>query len=86
MGSFVFKTFLKDATFFGFKFFAMFLFDGLVLGIDVPEDEVKLGLGAALVGAEHDGIGGGVGELAEILVFAIRQQLDVATTAFLTIL
>ena len=59
------------------------LLDGAVLRVDVAEDEVQLGVGPALVGAEHDGVGRLVGELPQVEVLVVAQQLDVTATAVL---
>ena len=57
--------------------------DGSVLGIYVPEDEVELGVGAALVRPEHDRVGSLVRELPQVEVLVVAQQLDVAAAAVL---
>jgi hypothetical protein len=52
----------------------------------LPEDKVKLGIRAALVGSEHDGIGGLVVEVSQVHVGLVAQQFDVAASTILTLL
>lgn len=61
----------------------MLLFDGSVLGVHVAEDEVELGVGAALVRPEHDRVRSLVRELPQVEVLVVGQQLDVAATTVL---
>ena len=65
------------------QLFDVLLLDRAILGVDVAEDEVQLGVGPALVGAEHDGVGRLVGELPQVEVLVVAQQLDVTATAIL---
>jgi hypothetical protein len=47
----------------------------------VVDDEVDLVGGAALVGAEHDNVGGGVGELLLVESLVVAKKLQVSTSA-----
>ena len=51
------------------------------LGVLVVEDEVNLVGVAALVGAEHDHVGSGVGELLLVESLVVAEQLEVGATA-----
>ncbi len=62
----------------------MFLLDGLALGVDVPEDEVELGVGSALVRPEHDSVRRLVVEAGQVHVGLVAQELDVTAAAVLT--
>ncbi len=52
----------------------------------LPEDEVKFGIGAALVRPEHDGVGGLVVEVSQVHVGLVTQKFDVAASTILTLL
>ena len=63
--------------------FGVFLLDGAGLGVLESNDEVILGLGAALVGSEHDREAGLVEERLEIDTagLLVSEQLDVGAAA-----
>jgi len=54
------------------------------LGVLVAEDEVDLVGGTALVGTEHDDVGGGVGELLGVKGAVVLEELHVGTTTLET--
>ena len=84
MSLLIFDGFLHDSSLFHFKTFAVFLFDRFVLGIDVSEDEMELGIRPALVRAEHDRVRRLVVEMGQVHVWLMTQKLDVTTPAVLT--
>ncbi len=55
------------------------------LGVLVVEDEVDLVGVAALVGAEHDDIRRGIGELLLVESLVLTEELQVSTTALETV-
>ena len=54
--------------------------------MDVAEYEMELGVAAALVRAEHDGVGGLVREVAQVEILGAGEQLDISATTVKTIL
>ena len=55
------------------------------LWVLVVDDEVDLVGGTALVGTEHDNVGGDVGELILVKSFVVTEKLQVSSTTFETI-
>ncbi len=84
MSFLIFNGFLHDSSFFHFETFAVFLFDRLVLRIDVSEDEMELGVGPALVRAKHDRVRCLVVKVGQVHVRLMTQKFDVTTPAVLT--
>ena len=79
----ILDSFLQDTSFLHVQPLAVLLLDGPVLGVDMAKDKVKLGVRAALVRAEHDGVGGLVLKVGKVHVGLVAQKLDVTTTAVL---
>ena len=86
MHLFVFEDFLQNSATFPFHLLAVLLLYGPSFGMDMAEDEVELGVAAALVWSKHDGVGGLVRQLAEIEVLGAGEELDVPTAAVKPIL
>ena len=78
---FVFEDLLKYTPALPFNFFAVLLFNGPSLGMNMAEDQVELGVAAALVRPEHDGVRGLVCQLTQVEVLGAGEQLDITATA-----
>ena len=77
----VFEDFLQNSSTFPLHLLTVLLLHSPSFGMDVAEDEVELGVAAALVRPKHDGVRGLVRQLAEIEVLGAGEELDVPTAA-----
>ena len=83
---FVLEDLLQNSAAFALHLLAVLLLHSPSIRMDVAEYEMELGVAAALVRAEHDGVGGLVREVAQVEVLRAGEQLDVSTAAVETIL